>query len=102
MQKDLGSNHGAAPPTLEPISPIPHFQVAKMRQGSQKGWCTQKPSARDEKKKKIKTYPDAQFPLASPPLSWHSEEATQVPLRILPDLIQKLIFLKWGAYIFPP
>ena len=33
------SNPGAAPPTLEPISPIRRLQVAKMRQGSQKGWC---------------------------------------------------------------
>ncbi len=44
------SNPGVAPPTLEPISRIPRLQVAKMRQGSQKGWCTRKPSTRDDKK----------------------------------------------------
>ena len=33
-----------------PNTPIPRLQVAKMRQGSRKGWCTQKPSTRDDKK----------------------------------------------------
>ncbi len=50
MQEVRGSNPGAAPPTLELISPIPCLQVAKMCQGSQKGWCTRKPSTRDDKK----------------------------------------------------
>ncbi len=36
-QEVRGLNPGAAPPTLEPISPIPRLQVAKMRQGSLKG-----------------------------------------------------------------
>ncbi len=51
MQEVPGSNPGAAPPTLDPISPVPHLQVAKMRQGSRKGWCTRKPSTRDDPKK---------------------------------------------------
>ena len=51
MQEVPGSNPGAAPATLEPISPIPRLQVAKMCQGSQKGWCTRKPSTRDDQKK---------------------------------------------------
>ncbi len=50
MQEVRGSNPGAAPPTLEPISPIPRLQVAKMCQGSRKGWCTRKLSTRDDKK----------------------------------------------------
>ncbi len=50
MQDVPGSNPGAAPPTLEPISPIPLLQVAKMRQGSRKGWCTRKLGTRDDKK----------------------------------------------------
>ena len=37
MQEVRGSNPGAAPPSLEPISPIPRLQVAKMCQGSLKG-----------------------------------------------------------------
>ncbi len=36
-QEVLGSNPGAAPHILEPISPIPRLQVAKMCQGSLKG-----------------------------------------------------------------
>ena len=36
-QEVRGLNPGAAPPSLEPISPIPRLQVAKMRQGSLKG-----------------------------------------------------------------
>ncbi len=54
-QEVRGSNPGAAPPTLEPISPVPRHQVAKMRQGSQKGCCTRKPSTRDDKKKLDRT-----------------------------------------------
>ncbi len=53
MQEVWGSNLGAAPPTLEPISPIPRLQVAKMRQGSRKGYCTRKPSTRDDKKMQV-------------------------------------------------
>ncbi len=37
MQEVRGSNPSAAPPSLEPTSPIPRLQVAKMRQGSLKG-----------------------------------------------------------------
>ncbi len=33
-----------------PNTPIPRLQVAKMCQGSRKGWCTRKPSTRDDKK----------------------------------------------------
>ncbi len=37
MQEVRGSNPGAAPPSLEPTSPIPRLQVTKMCQGSLKG-----------------------------------------------------------------
>ena len=49
MQEVPGLNPGAAHQSLEPISPILRLQVAKMRQGSRKGWCAQKPSTRDDK-----------------------------------------------------
>ncbi len=48
MQEVPGSNPSTK--VWSPNTPIPRLQVAKMRHGSQKGWCTRKPSTRDDKK----------------------------------------------------
>ena len=55
-QEVPGSNPGAAPPKFGALTPpYPASRSQRCVKGPGKGWCTRKPSTRDDKKKYFET-----------------------------------------------